>query len=322
MFFSSNKGTWFYDKGILSSLIKDSPNYQRQLEYLVLDELKYSQLYDEVDCKILGDSSISYLFQYENAIENILKYSGRDTKILFILREPVSRLISQYQYIRELGFENQKLRKALELEEYRLSDNWSSIFAYKQQGLYAAGIKAFMEVFEHIHVMFFEDLIADPTGQMDEVYQFLGISSNELDEDLTFNKSGIPRNRAVHKFLMTKNPLRSVFAKVMRFFISEDRLLLIRDKLRGMNQRKNSGIEISDSLEANLKDFYKEDPQGIRATFRKSIALELPSLKMDTSLHNERKLNKDTLFVILMMLGGETFIKLSGLQTYYTIFVQ
>ena len=42
---------------------------------------------------------------------------------------------------------------------------------------------------------------------------------------------------------------------------------------------------------------------------------------MDTSLHNERRLNKDTLFVILMMLGGGTFIKLSGLQTYYTIFV-
>ena len=35
----------------------------------------------------------------------------------------------------------------------------------------------------------------------------------------------------------------------------------------------------------------------------------------------EIKLNKDSLFVILMILGGGTFIKLSGLQTYYTIFV-
>ncbi len=35
----------------------------------------------------------------------------------------------------------------------------------------------------------------------------------------------------------------------------------------------------------------------------------------------EKKISKDSLFVILMILGGGTFIKLSGLQTYYTIFV-
>ena len=35
----------------------------------------------------------------------------------------------------------------------------------------------------------------------------------------------------------------------------------------------------------------------------------------------ETKFDKDSLFVILMILGGGTFIKLSGLQTYYTIFV-
>lgn len=263
VFFPKIKEPGFMIKEFYQALSKDSPNYQRQLEYLVLDEQSYSHLYDQVNCKILGDSSISYLFQYENAIENILEYSGRETKILFILREPVSRLKSQYQYIVELGFENQELTKALELEEYRLSENWSSIFAYKQQGLYAEGIKAFMEAFNHVHVMFFEDLIADPTGQMDKVYQFLGISSSELGEDLTFNKSGIPRNRAVHNFLMTKNPLRSAFAKALRSFMSEDRLLLIRDKLRGMNQRKNSGIEISDDLKQTLRDFYREDQKEL-----------------------------------------------------------
>lgn len=35
----------------------------------------------------------------------------------------------------------------------------------------------------------------------------------------------------------------------------------------------------------------------------------------------ETKFDKDSLFVVLMILGGGTFIKLSGLQTYYTVFV-
>ena len=263
VFFPRIKEPGFMIKEYYQGLSKDSPNYKRQLEYLVLNEESYRQLYDGVESQILGDSSITYLFRYENAIENILKYSGRDTKILFILREPVSRLKSQYQYIVELGFENQELRKALEIEEYRLSKNWSSIFAYKQQGLYAPGIKAFMEAFEDVHVMFFEELIADPAAQMEKVNQFLGISHTELSEDLTFNKSGIPRNRAVHHLLMTKNPLRTVLAKAMRSFVSEDRLLLLRDKVRGMNQRRNSGIEIPDDLNLSLKAFYKEDQKAL-----------------------------------------------------------
>ena len=259
VFFPRIKEPGFMIKEYYQALSKESPNYQRQLEYLVLNEESYSQLYDGVGCQILGDSSISYLFQYENAIENILKYSGRDAKILFILREPVSRLKSQYQYIVELGFENQELTKALELEEHRLSKNWSSIFAYKKQGLYAEGIQAFMQAFENVHVMFFEELIADPDLQMEKVNQFLGITTDELGEDLTYNKSGIPRNRAIHNFLMTKNPMRTAFAKVMRSFISEEHLLLFRDKLRGMNQKRNSGIEISNDLKQTLKDFYRKD---------------------------------------------------------------
>ncbi|MEC8458515.1 MAG: sulfotransferase [Bacteroidota bacterium] len=271
VFFPKIKEPGFMIKEYYQRLSKDSPNYQRQLEYLVLNEQKYSRLYDRVDCKILGDSSISYLFQYENAIKNILKYCNRETKILFVLREPISRLKSQYKYIVELGFENLELRNALELEDYRLSQNWSSIFAYKRQGLYADGIKAFMEAFENIHIMFFEDLIADPFSQMNKVYQFLGIPSSEFVEDLTFNKSGIPRNRGLHNFLMTKNPVRSAFAKAMRSFMSEDRLLLIRDRLREMNQRKNSVIEISDDLRQSLKDFYKEDHKELERLLGRTL---------------------------------------------------
>ena len=115
VFFPRIKEPGFMIKEYYQALSKDSPNYQRHLDYLVLNEENFSQLYDGVECKILGDSSITYLFQYENAIKNILKYSGRETKILFVLREPVSRLKSQYQYIVELGFENQELSKALEL---------------------------------------------------------------------------------------------------------------------------------------------------------------------------------------------------------------
>ena len=105
VFFPRIKEPGFMIKEYYQGLSQDSPNYQRQLEYLVLNAESYSTLYDDINCKILGDSSISYLFQYEKAIANILRYSGSDTKILFILREPIGRLKSQYQYIAELGFE-------------------------------------------------------------------------------------------------------------------------------------------------------------------------------------------------------------------------
>ena len=271
VFFPRIKEPGFMIKEYYQGLSQDSPNYQRQLEYLVLNAESYSTLYDDINCKILGDSSISYLFQYEKAIANILRYSGSDTKILFILREPIGRLKSQYQYIAELGFEKLDIKDALEAEAYRLSKNWSSIYAYQKQGLYAEGIKAFKKAFVNVHVMFFEELIAEPDVQMNKVYHFLDIPSNDLGEGSTFNKSGIPRNRAIHNFLMTKNPVRTAFAKVMRSFISEEHLLLFRDKLRGMNQKRNSGIEISNDLKQTLKDFYKEDQKELERLLGRTL---------------------------------------------------
>ena len=70
---------------------------------------------------------------------------------------------------------------------------------------------------------------------------------------------------------MTKNPVRSAFAKAMRSFMSEDRLLLIRDRLREMNQRKNSVIEISDDLRQSLKDFYKEDHKELERLLGRTL---------------------------------------------------
>ena len=70
---------------------------------------------------------------------------------------------------------------------------------------------------------------------------------------------------------MTKNPLRTAFAKAMRSFMSEDRLLLIRDRLREMNQRKNSIIEISDDLRQTLKGFYHEDHKELEQLIGRTL---------------------------------------------------
>lgn len=272
--FPSIKEPGFLIAEFYKSLSKESPNYSRQQQYLVLEKDEYKQLYEGLNSELLGDASISYLYQYELAIKNIKEFCRKDVKIVFILRHPINRLLSQFKYVCELGFEPLSIEEALKSEESRLKSGWSSIYAYKNQGLYSAGIRAFMEAFENVHVMFFEDLLKSPQDEMDALYNFLDVHSIPVGDVQTFNKSGLPKNKRLHNVLMNKNPLRTLIARILRTFLSDSSLLLFRDKLRSVNQSKE---EISLSLELNneLKAFFQVDFNALKALLHKPLPWKL-----------------------------------------------
>ena len=66
----------------------------------VWDFEEYKSLFSDVKHeKLIGESTVLYLYYYETAIKNIKHYLGNDIKIIIMLRKPVDRAFSAYLHV-------------------------------------------------------------------------------------------------------------------------------------------------------------------------------------------------------------------------------
>jgi hypothetical protein len=113
-----------------------------------------------------------------------------NVRLIAMLRDPVSRLISHYHHERALGFENLSLREALDREDERLAADEVQMRAdplyigkshqhhsYRARGRYAEQLERWFDVFDREQIMIIETkrFFADPTVKFDEVLGFLGL---------------------------------------------------------------------------------------------------------------------------------------------------
>ena len=272
VYFPACKEPGYYVRDYFRSISHASPNYQRLISNLVLNTKDYYRLYSDSPHPYKGDASITYLYQAQEATQKIWAELGNDIHIIFILRDPIKRLVSQYQYCVELGFEDKPLSQALRLEPERLANHWSSIYAYMGQGLYADGVQLFKNTFTNVTVVFSEDFRTDPQETLRFLCSRMGLSSFGFNTDnRAYNASGRPRSRIVHNLLLNKNPIRSIFYKLLRPLISRERVIQIQNKLRKANQ---TGFDSSSHYEiarAWAYDIYQNDARQLASNMNMDV---------------------------------------------------
>ena len=256
----------FLIKEYYNNVSKKSLNYDRQRQYLTLNEKEYFNLFTDANQshKCIGEASITYFYRPDLAISNIKKYLGKDIKIIIILRDPIKRAISQYNYINELGYEKLTFSKALLAEEDRLSENLSSIYAYKAQGLYHEAVKKFSEAFENVFITTQDKLLDNRNLVMNQLFNFLEVDPIEFKEETIFNKSGIPQSRYFHNLIMNKNSFRTLGFKVLKQFISHQKIKKIQNKLRELNHKMKQEIHTDEDLKY-LNSIFNEDVKKLEA---------------------------------------------------------
>jgi hypothetical protein len=136
--------------------------------------------------KIAGEKSTDYL-ESSAAAARI----ARDlplVKLIFILREPVSRAYSNYLWSKMNGLETEDFPTALRLEEQRereLPEKWKFTrpFSYFSRGLYADLLEPYFNRFmEHqLLIARFEDIIERPAALADAVHRFIGVTPRPGD---------------------------------------------------------------------------------------------------------------------------------------------
>ena len=138
--------------------------------------------------KVAGEKSTDYLESADAAarIARALPY----VKLIFILREPVSRAYSNYLWTKMNGLETEDFATALKLEEQRereLPEKWKFTrpFSYFSRGLYADLLAPYINRFmdHQILVTRFEDIIERPKVLAETVQRYIGVEPRPQDAD-------------------------------------------------------------------------------------------------------------------------------------------
>ncbi|WKZ15035.1 MAG: sulfotransferase [Candidatus Jettenia caeni] len=247
-----------------NTLIKTSDDYKRLFEN-VRNE------------KAIGEASTESLYFYEDTIKQIKTYLG-DVKIIIILREPVERAFSYYVHlVKEFGnflsFED-----VLEQEKESLRDGWSFYGPRcKRESFYYNQVKAYVENFNHVKILFYDDLQKDAFTLVKDIYKFLEIDTSFIpDVEVKFNISGIPKNKVVNKLLATpeKAKLLINFMKLtIKPFVSKEIIFkiskLVEDlKMKNMLEKP----QIKQETYENLKNLYREDILKLQELINKDLS--------------------------------------------------
>lgn len=161
IFMSRTKEPRFFSRGRVGL-----PAVERENEYLAL-------FADGEGATYRGEASVSYLSD-EHAAEAIGR-AAPDARILVSLRDPIERARSHYWLFVHLGLERRDFRTAVQEELDGGCDPAALPPPYVARGLYAEQVERYLERFEHVHVLFFDDLVRDTKRTMKRVFEFLGV---------------------------------------------------------------------------------------------------------------------------------------------------
>ena len=158
--------------------------YRQGLDYYI--RRWFSAVPDGV---IAGEKSTNYL-ESRPAAERL----ARDlpaAKLIFLLREPTARALSNYRWTCMNGLEDLEFAEALEQEarrekSYEGSLSYSRPFSYFTRGLYELQLRPWFELFprERILIERTEDLADQPSSVLNEVYRFLGVAPSPVGEEV------------------------------------------------------------------------------------------------------------------------------------------
>jgi hypothetical protein len=146
-----------------------------------LDYYQHRYFQGKAGAKILGEKSTSYI-EKEVAAQRISQCFP-DAKIIFILRNPIDRAVSNYWFSVKNGFEKLPIEQSFLNEKERQQDydkNKVSVspYAYLQRGCYVDYLAMYEKYFSasQIHIMVYEQLV-NSEQPLQDLYAFLNVET-------------------------------------------------------------------------------------------------------------------------------------------------
>ncbi len=174
---------------------------------------------------------------------------GADTKIIFLIRNPINRTYSEFKMNLVDGtcfpnlddnlgnstkklFDNWIKNNFTEVNgKYILNDSYSTKFC--ESGNYFPKIKDYIEIFgkDNVQIIFFEDFIKEPKKECEKIFDFIGVSSNDL---INYNLHSNDGNR-LPKSIFTMKANQIWFLKIYKEILIEKLPFISDDMCKFLN---------------------------------------------------------------------------------------
>lgn len=164
----------------------------------------YLALYpDRSNYLALGEGSVSTFYYYDRSIPEMLRLNP-DIKAIVLLREPVERAYSSFQYLRGSGREpHADFLTAIANEPARKAKNWHHLWHYTSMSMYGEALRAFQMRLkpDHVGVWFYDEIEQDYTNTLRNILRFLELPllPGVGEAVPRVNASGSPRSRNVQR---------------------------------------------------------------------------------------------------------------------------
>jgi hypothetical protein len=231
----------------------------------------YKSLFDNVTNEIaIGESTVLYLYYYNEAIKNIKKYLGEDVKIIIMLRNPIDRAYSAYSFASRTPQENQAFKEALMNARKRFDkdETLSPMILYKELGLYYKMVKAYMENFKDVHIVLYDDFILQTDLEVRRVFDFLNIiNTNDINTTKVINSGGKKWNsRFMKDLLMGEGSMK----QILKFLLPKKVRVNIKERLT--NSFTSKADKINESIKKELLYYYQKDIQLLERLIAKDLS--------------------------------------------------
>ena len=240
------------------------PSYFCKL-YGFKDYDRYLNLFkDAKGISAIGEASTPYLSSPESA--NWIKTEYPYSKIIIILRNPVKRAYSLYNWMISEGYEwIFPFEKALKIEEERLKNQnfqynnpqYFYNYLYFYSGLYYEQIKRYFDLFQEdqIRVYLFEDLRQEPISLTKEIYDFLEVDNSFTPNNISIFNSGKTPVSVPAQFF-TKQKLHKYLRKIRFPKAKEIQNFMLKANCLGNN---NKAKPLKTETKLFLQKRYKEN---------------------------------------------------------------
>lgn len=224
----------------------DGPNWRKGLDW-------YLSLFEGADDAVaIGEASVGYtMHPHSPGVPQLIARFLPDARLIYLVRDPIARMVSQYRMRVANGREQQTLAQAL------LSNP-----IYVDLSSYAMQLRQYREHYpaERLLVVPTDDLEADREEALQEVFSFIGVDPGwrppELAEE--FNTA---RNRRVRR--PVDSALRRMPGYSWASSISPPWLKHL--KYRITTRRPDGSSAVPDEVEAELKDRLRTDVRELYA---------------------------------------------------------